>query len=370
VAIYPDKRGRGQPTGRFRVEVQLKGRRLRGRFDTLEQARIAEEEWRRRLASGDTECATQREDTRGAPKTLLQLLAKAAPLVWNGSAHGLDAEGKVRRMAAHLGDPRLCDLNTGQVDDLILWLRQQGRSPATINRYLSALHKVLKWGHAKGRAYVPVMPEFTWQDEDEGRIRWLSREEELKIVAVLQALGQPEIADFVLAAIDTGCRRSELLAATPDQLDGNWLRLWKTKNGEARSVPLTPRAKDILTRRLPWRFTKYPLRYWWDRAKERMGLAEDEEFVLHACRHTTATRLVERGVNLRVVQQFMGHKSIQTTLRYAHISDELLTEAASRLSHLDFIRVRHGVGVLAAAQGDGLELPSPDQQTQLASSSH
>jgi integrase len=347
--------------------VQLNGRRLRGRFDTLEQARVAEQEWKRKLASGDTERATLREDNRGAPKTLLQLLAKAAPLLWNGSDHGIDAEGKVRRIAARLGDPRLSDLNTGHVDDLILWLRQEGRSPATVNRYLSALHRVLNWGHAKGRAYVPVVPEFTWQDEDEGRIRWLSWEEERRLCETLCSLGHEEIADFVIAAIDTGCRRSELLGAQSDQLDGNWLRLWTTKNGDPRSVPLTPRAKDILTRRLPWSFTKYPLRYWWDRARERMGLAEDEDFVLHACRHTTATRLVERGVNLRVVQQFMGHKSIQTTLRYAHISDELLTEAATRLSHLDRIRVRHGVGALAAGQGDGREVESRDQQSQLAS---
>jgi site-specific recombinase XerD len=51
-----------------------------------------------------------------------------------------------------------------------------------------------------------------------------------------------------------------------------------------------------------------------------MGLSDDENFVFHCLRHTRATRLVEMGVNLRVIQQFMGHKAIQTTLRYAHVS--------------------------------------------------
>jgi integrase len=369
VAIYPDKKGRGQPTGRFRVEVQLKGHRLRGRFDTLEEARIAEEEWRRKLAFGDTESATQREDTRGAPKTLLQLLTKAAPLLWNGSDHGIDAEGKVRRMAAHLGDPRLADLNSGHVDDLILWLRREGRSPATVNRHLSALHKVLKWGHAKGRAYVPEMPDFTWQDEDEGRIRWLSREEERTLCEKLSALGRADIADFVIAAIDTGCRRSELLGAQPDQLDGNWLRLWATKNGDPRSVPLTPRAWAVLRKRLPWSFSKSQLRYWWDKAKHTMGLADDEDFVVHALRHTTATRLVERGVNLRVVQKFMGHRAIQTTLRYAHVSDDLLADAATRLCQVDSIQLRSEVGARDEGEGDGLALPHAHHGTQLASRS-
>jgi hypothetical protein len=197
MAIYPDKKGRGQPTGRFRVEVQLGGKRMRGRFDTLEEARHAEAEWKGRLAMGDTSGATVREDARGAPKTLSALLDKAAPLIWNGSAHGEDARGKVERIVSWLGDRRLSKVDTGLIDDLILRLRKEGRSPATVNRYLSALHVVLDWGHAKGRAYVPEMPEFTWQDEDEGRIRYLSLDEERTLCGTLEKLGQAQMAVFV-----------------------------------------------------------------------------------------------------------------------------------------------------------------------------
>jgi integrase len=346
MAIYPDKKG-DKLTGRFRVEVQLDGRRIRGRFDTLAEAKKKEDEWKRQLASGDTSGATEREDLRGAPKTLLQLLDKAAPLIWNASAHGIDAEGKVRRIATRLSDPKLSDLNTGHIDELILWLRSEGRSPGTVNRYLSALHVVLGWGHAKGRGYVPVMPEFTWQDEDEGRIRWLTATEERKLVQTLNGMGQEAIAAFVVVAIDTGCRRGELLNTPRLDLDGDWLRLWgdRTKTKRSRSVPLTARAKLLLDRHLPWRFSDRALRYWFDKAKEAMGLAEDEDFVVHALRHTCATRLVEKGVNLRVVQQYMGHRSINTTLRYAHVSDELLAKAAFRLQgQADFIQLTQEVG--------------------------
>jgi integrase len=125
-------------------------------------------------------------------------------------------------------------------------LREAGKAPGTINRYLSALHKVLAWGAARGRQHVTVMPEFSWQDEDEGRIRYLSPDEETRLIATLRALGYDEAADLCIVAIDTGCRRGELLAAQPDQIDGKWLRLWQTKNGHARSVPLTSRAREIL----------------------------------------------------------------------------------------------------------------------------
>jgi integrase len=359
MAIYPDKKD-GKLTGRFRVEVQLGTARLRGRFSTLAEAKSKEVEFRRQLAAGDTAGATAREDNRGAPKTVLQLLDKAAPFVFkDGSEHAANVDRIVRRFADFVGDIRLIELKTDHVDTFILKLRDAGLAPGTINRNLSALRRVLVWGTpAKGRPYIPELPTFEWQDEDEGRIRWVTREEEAELLRLLRSWGRDDIADYVVAAIHTGCRRGELLTAQPEQVDGKWLRLWETKNGEPRSVPLTPEAQAILQARLPWSFGKAQLRYWWDRARAEMGLEGDEDFVVHALRHTTATRLVERGVNLRVVQQFMGHKAIQTTLRYAHVSDELLATAALALSsHVDFIQVRKPVGVEEA--GDRSPTASP-----------
>jgi hypothetical protein len=68
-----------------------------------------------------------------------------------------------------------------------------------------------------------------------------------------------------------------------------------------------------------------------------MGLSDDEDFVFHALRHTRATRLVQHGVNLRVIQQFMGHKAIQTTLRYAHVSDDMLASAVDKIQLLETV---------------------------------
>jgi integrase len=242
MSIYPDKKD-GVVTGRWRVEVQLNGLRKRGRFDNHTEAKETEKRWTLGLASGETEGATSRET---GVHTLTQLLAKAAPLLWNGSDHGDLSERKVRWIAEACGDILLAKLTTDYVDRAIIELRKAGKAPGTINRYLSALHKVLAWGAARGRQFVAVVPEFSWQDEDEGRIRYLSADEETRLVATLRALGFEEAADLCIVAIDTGCRRGELLSAAGDQLDGKWLRLWDTKNGKPRSVPLTERAKVIL----------------------------------------------------------------------------------------------------------------------------
>ncbi|MFL2802190.1 MAG: tyrosine-type recombinase/integrase [Paracoccaceae bacterium] len=53
--------------------------------------------------------------------------------------------------------------------------------------------------------------------------------------------------------------------------------------------------------------------------KEHLGII-DPEFALHALRNTSATRLISLGRDIRVIQVFMGHSRIETTLRYAHVS--------------------------------------------------
>jgi len=52
----------------------------------------------------------------------------------------------------------------------------------------------------------------------------------------------------------------------------------------------------------------------------------------HMLRHTTATHLLERGLNLRYLQHLLGHESISTTQRYSHVNDQALMRAI-RASH-------------------------------------
>ena len=65
-----------------------------------------------------------------------------------------------------------------------------------------------------------------------------------------------------------------------------------------------------------------------------MGLKGDTEFVLHALRHTTASRLVNKGIDLYTVKEWLGHADITTTQKYAHLSPQKLAYAASVLEKL------------------------------------
>ncbi|MGJ6968966.1 tyrosine-type recombinase/integrase [Streptosporangium sp. G11] len=53
---------------------------------------------------------------------------------------------------------------------------------------------------------------------------------------------------------------------------------------------------------------------------------------MHDARHTAATLLIEQGVNIRVVQEVLGHTRVATTERYAHVSTPLMRDAGERLA--------------------------------------
>lgn len=69
----------------------------------------------------------------------------------------------------------------------------------------------------------------------------------------------------------------------------------------------------------------------WRRAATHQGLVDDPQFVPYATRHTFASRLVQRGITLQVVQQLLGHTTLAMSMRYAHLADVSFTNAVSVL---------------------------------------
>lgn len=61
--------------------------------------------------------------------------------------------------------------------------------------------------------------------------------------------------------------------------------------------------------------------------KDELGLSADENFVFHTCRHTSATRLLDAGVNILVIEEWLGHTRTETTQRYTHVKAKNLEAA-------------------------------------------
>ena len=120
------------------------------------------------------------------------------------------------------------------------------------------------------------------------------------------------------------------------------LTVARAKNGEARHVPLNGPALAALAELRKRGDGTGPVirnadggaltgpRYWFEPA---LRVAKIRKFSWHCLRHTFASRLVMAGVDLRTVQELMGHKSIQMTVRYSHLTPKHTLAAVERLAH-------------------------------------
>jgi integrase len=135
----------------------------------------------------------------------------------------------------------------------------------------------------------------------------------------------------------TGFRRQELASLRPEEVDLERgtvsVAASYAKNGESRTLPIGPRLKALLQDALsargsaptvlvdeheqPWKPRALTYRFY-----DLCKLAKLEPLSPHIMRHTFASRLVMAGVDLRTVQELMGHKSITMTMRYVHLSPD------------------------------------------------
>lgn len=272
--------------------------------------------------------------------TLKQAVEQCRSAVWHGKGGERSAVRNAEAAMSFFGEnTKLDDIVTDWVDAFIARLKQIGNSNGTVNRKLAALSKVMSYAHRRGK--VKARPHFERQLESQGRIRYLTQDEEVQGLAFLSQWSKDDHAEAFCILIDSGVRPSELwrLEERDCNFENGTMAIWIPKNKNPRSVPMTQRARQILSRRAEltlkgqrlFPFDNDWMDNTWERLRHAMGLANDPQFVPYALRHTCASRLVQRGVNLRVVQEWMGHKTITVTMRYAHLSPTNLLEAVKVL---------------------------------------
>lgn len=337
--------------GTFMVSVGSKGDRYRRSFKTRNEAEVAELQALARLkASGSPlEASTRPEQQQPKGYTLKDAHDLTWRLRWNqDKATGTHADACRCIFRVIPSQTLLADITPDMVLEAIEEWEDEGNSGSTINRKISHLNTMMTIASERGWVVPFKLPR---RKEGEHRIRWLTDNEEMNLLNVCTHLGLTELRDLIVVAIDTGFRRGELLGLRPNDFVNGMVHLHagSTKSDRARAVPATKRVHEILSQRVhKWKtfeMTVPALRHQWRLVKRAMKLEADPQFVFHMLRHTCASRLVQRGVPLAVVQSWMGHSNIQTTLRYAHLAPENLLvakEALEQTNHQPVLRVVNG----------------------------
>jgi integrase len=315
----------------WQVDVRKKGIRFRHTYQTEDQANVMLAKVEEAISLG--KALPDPEDCNdGKAMTIAALLRKAGEKYWSDTQHGVHSLQVIETMIEkNIGENRhLSELNLELMDELIAYWKSNGNSAGTINRKLSVLSKATTY--AVDRGYIDQKPKIEWQTEGKGRMRFVSQEEEAIMCRVLTQMGYFKERDVFMFLIDTGMRVGELNKLRLDDLQGNKLTIWETKADHPRTVVLTKRAKDIFKNNKGNLYIPYKtlIRHW-HQMKGAMGLDDDKQFIPHCLRHTCASRLVQRGVPILVVQEWLGHKTIQMTMRYSHLCPTNLEEAVKVL---------------------------------------
>jgi site-specific recombinase XerD len=235
----------------------------------------------------------------------------------------------------------------------------------TQNRFKSSLSTVFREGMRAGKVSVNPARLIRRAKESLGRVRFLSYDEEAKLRKAIAANLPGRIKDDgesafaqLDVALHTGMRKSEQFTPTWDQVDleRGYIYLSMTKNGSDRFVTLNSVAVQVL-RSLQERHKRLGLppdstlfhskrdgliknpRKWFATALEQ---AEIKGVTWHTLRHTFASRLVMGGVDLKTVQELMGHKTIAMTARYAHLAPTHKLQALETLVRPGSVSVQSG----------------------------
>ena len=212
----------------------------------------------------------------------------------------------------------------------------EGAMPATTNRELAMLSKafnlaVNEWEWLKDNPVSRVPKE----KENNKRDRWLTQDDECRLIKHCPAW----LGDIVVFALNTGLRQDELLSLQWSRVsfERKDVLIDKTKSGKPRAVPLNQIAINILNQRSKAKIRTikdlvFPtfngtkilpsnLRRAFYEALKKAGI---EDFKFHDLRHTFATKLAQKGIDIYKISKLLGHKDIRMTQRYSHHSPESL----------------------------------------------
>ena len=252
---------------------------------------------------------------------------------------GIEGKEGVKRnyLGPLFGKKKLDELK--QEDIATLKRRLVDFKPATVNNCLTVLSMLLKvaveWDVIEK---VPVkirllkvqktapkfydFDQFNWLVEAAGKI-----DERIMLVVLLggeAGLRRGEIIALEWSAVDL---RRGLMTVERSEWKGE---VTETKGMDYRVVPLTRRLRDVLTsvRHLKGDRVLYTdagesvtakvLQKWTAKAQKRAGLRATG--ALHLLRHTFCSHLAMKGAPALSIQRLAGHRNLQTTLRYMHLS--------------------------------------------------
>lgn len=255
----------------------------------------------------------------------------------NSPKHIYQKKTQMNTILRYIGDPSLKDITPTMLEQYRME-RLKNVGPAIINKEFSMLRHMFNYAVKLGYAAENPVVKVGLLPEPKPRVRFLTPEE----FKMLMDAAPTHLKPIILLAVHTGLRKTELLSLKWENVDfkREVIVVENTKNRERRTIPLNSVALEVLEK-LPKKsdyiFPSKKGRGYIDvkksfrNAVKRAGI---KNVHFHDLRHTFASYLVMSGVDLRTVQELLGHKSLRMVARYSHLSQEHLKKSVKNLEIL------------------------------------
>ncbi|MFN0263810.1 tyrosine-type recombinase/integrase [Tepidamorphus sp. 3E244] len=267
--------------------------------------------------------------------SVIELWDMYGDILWEEGVHKTTCEAYVHEIEKICFQKQLKKFDDYFVDVIRAEFRKRGNKNSTINRKLACVGKLLRKHHKRGQ--LDRLPDLTKYPERNARVRYLSPEEEAALFEVMD-WQNPQYGQLCRFLVDSGARVGEAIGLKWTDVSDHQCIFWETKTNSPRTVPLTSAAMAAIESQRgtepggPFASVRYcNFRNAWVRAKSRVGLADDTQVVPHILRHTCASRLAQAGVDIKRIQEFLGHRTMTMTLRYAHLAPSHLDQCARAL---------------------------------------
>ena len=323
------------------TSITFKGKRIRKSLETADKklALLIESKIRVEIVEGK-----YFEKLAGESKSFKDMMDKFvkehAPKV--SAKTQISYLASLKHLSNFFGDSKLSEITPKKINEYKLLRYSKGVKPATINRELAMLSKafnlsIKQWEWVKENPVSRVPKE----KENNERDRWLTGDEEKRLLE-----NTPQwLGEIIVFDLHTGLRIGELLSLQWSRVNlfRKTIIIQESKNGKPRTIPLNQIATDILMEKSKIRNIKNDLvftnsvgkkidndnlRRVFEKALEK---ADIRNFHFHDLRHTFATRLAQRGIDIYKISKLLGHKDIRMTQRYAHHCPESLRDGVQIL---------------------------------------
>ncbi len=251
----------------------------------------------------------------------------------------------IKHLNEFFGEKNIGEITSFDIENYKKKRIEEGVKYATINRELTCLktifNKAVEWGKLNTNS-----PKIKLYKENNMRIRYLTETE----ANLLVNFAKEPLKSIIIIALNTGMRLGEIVSLRWRDIDFNTetITVWRTKNKEKKVVPMNKIVVETLryaeTLRDPLNefvfyskiietghISKHHVSHMFNKLIKELNI---KDFRFHDLRHTFASWLVMKGVDLKTIQELLGHKTFSMVLRYAHLSQEhkkksveLLTES-------------------------------------------